>query len=185
MKNRKVIIAIIITAIICVSGTTFAVTQLTADKIYYTDKNNNEITVATALDQLYNSVGIDINANQVLFDENYGTQLQYRSNSISVTKGKYLVVAIYSRGVSGKYGSGVVSNQYKGQLTCLSDDCEITELKNRDYSLNGNKATLFHTSALFMVEVNNDNDTIKYDTENGNNDGNNPEAAEVYIVPLN
>lgn len=185
MKNRKVIIAIVITAIICVSGTAFAVTQLTADKIYYTDKNNNQITVESALDQLYEGVGIGINGDEVLFDENYGTQLQYRSNSLSVSKGKYLVVAIYSRGVSGKYGSGVVSEQYKGQLICLSDDCEITELKNRDYSLNGNKATLFHTSALFMVEVNNDDDTIKYDTENGNNDGNNPEATELYIVPLN
>ena len=177
--NKNTILGLVVGIII--SGVTvYAVeTKYKADNIQY-----KETTVKAALDYLYSNNLIERNIENVLFSESYGTQDMNRSVSLDLTKGKYLVVANTSEGVKDRWGDNNPTNGYLGKLECSNDNCEINVVKSRYYGLNGNHATLFHSLAIFKVEIKDENETLLYRNTWGNNDANNPESIELYALRI-
>ena len=79
---KKTILTVILTAIICISGTVFAVTQINANQVSYTDKENNEVKLDTALDTLYDkSEALDEYKEK--FDS---IIIEYQAQSLSSTR---------------------------------------------------------------------------------------------------
>lgn len=91
-KNFKIIIAIIITAIICTSGTVYAVSYMAKD-IKYKDK-----TVEDALNELYSNSNNSISNEDLakILNEKEFKGISSANSTMTVTKGKYYIIS-YAR----------------------------------------------------------------------------------------
>ena len=96
LKSR--LFVAIITAIICVTGTAYATTQILASNIAYKDT-----TVEAALNDLYsNRYNFDNTIS--IFNVSNGTNVK-RNSSINVSQGTYLVLANIEQGGSSSSSS--------------------------------------------------------------------------------
>ena len=91
-KNFKIIMTIIITAIICTSGTVYAVSYMAKD-IKYKDK-----TVEDALNELYSNSNNSISNEDLakILKEKEFKGISSANSTMTVTKGKYYIIS-YAR----------------------------------------------------------------------------------------
>ncbi len=91
-KNFKIIMTIIITAIICTSGTVYAVSYMAKD-IKYKDK-----TVEDALNELYSNSNNSISNEDLakILNEKEFKGISSANSTMTVTKGKYYIIS-YAR----------------------------------------------------------------------------------------
>ena len=104
---KKNIFLVLITAIICISSTAFAVTTLNANQITYTNSNNEEILVSDALDSLYTAKNTTIANLQTQLNNFSGITVQHCNGGhfvFSDLKQKYSKLKITSfNGTSTNY----------------------------------------------------------------------------------
>ena len=119
MKNNlKVFIAIILTAIICISGTAYAAIRIQADEIGY--KNG---TVEDALNDLYSSVGAEIGSLHSSYS--YGnTRLAENTTTLQLTKNKYICEAIYAETNSNSSQQSLVNENHSGVSNLSISGCD-------------------------------------------------------------
>ena len=101
MKNKiNVILAFILGLLISGIGV-YAITQINASQVTYTDGNNHEITVETALNTLYSNLGGRLGQTYSSF--NFGHErLENMSTTIqNLPSGKYLCTSIFSTSTRG------------------------------------------------------------------------------------
>ena len=181
---------------VIISGTVtaIAVTSINATDVTYTDRNNNEIRLNQALDNVYSSLNNKITLNtfgQMIENHLFTTQKNTNQTaSLSLNKGKYLIVtgqllsAAYSSKVSGTFDDFEVS------LTC--QDCQINKLFLKSYRRTGT-ATYSSTSAyiyqsdqvgLYYVDVPNNSETLTVTHINSSNNNVNPVTIFLNAIPI-
>lgn len=89
-NNLKVFVAVIITLVISVSGTVYAITQFSADQVSFTPSQTNiqhgfaATNVENALDKLYEKINVSLNKSGI--NQNSGSTIQ-------VEKGSYIAIS--------------------------------------------------------------------------------------------
>lgn len=142
---KKKVLLILVTVIICISGTVFAVTRINADQVTYTDSNNQTTTLDVVLDDLYNQVDDVKNSNYVTsHDATYGVRLASRTSSLSgLSKGKYLVFGDYI--VIG-YGDANSTSGYSNQSSFYNGTLTPTNAISNCTALSGFRTASFSTT---------------------------------------
>ena len=120
---KNPILTFIIGGILFSSITVFAVNTISADKITYTDKNNNETTVDLVLDDLYSN---SYNVQKIIASDSKKSDQLTHADSGSVTfnsvvPGKYIVFVVRTT-----YSN--INNIYTGSVSGrIIDAIQITD----------------------------------------------------------
>ena len=125
-RNIKIIITVIITSIICISGTTIATYMYSASEIKY----NEQMSVENALNDLYGKVLID--KTNLSYINNIGVVSSDLRNAttkqFTLNKGKYILVAMAR---AAEYGS---TYSISGSTSLNEISGDISNLMNLKYS---------------------------------------------------
>lgn len=158
---KKNIILVLITAIICISGTVLA-TNISADQIQY-DENT---TVKDKLDDLYDKANREPQFGTALYSNSSGDQLASRTGSLNLTKGKYIVlVGLVSAYLQSTTESKTISGV---PLTC-SNDCTTQKISSYGVaqtssakSADSNYSKLGVQTSIYYVKLNSNSGTVSY-----------------------
>ena len=180
------IFLVIITAIIVGSITGVVAFNYNAKDIGYTpsDTSWDVNNVSDALKDLKNNKGFNFNNDNILFGENYGTQVLSRNATINVEKGTYLVFAVFNFAAHAQAGNSI-TDELIGTVSCSSSNCEVEKLKSRYYTIKGNITTEWDSIGIFKVKIEENTDVLSYLVTLGNNDANNPEIVSLYAMKVN
>lgn len=172
IKSR--IFAFILGAIIFSSITGVAAYTLLASDIGFTpsdttwkQSNGEDITnVGEAIDELYNKVNKEMQFGTPLYDQSFGDLISGRNSKLELSKGKYLVLAIY--GLGSGYNSASFSTFGNSNIFLNCSSCEKTRLSGQYYEVSASSAinTNIYSygvvmNTLYYVEIVNDNDTVQ------------------------
>ena len=181
---KKIILTAIITAIICITGTVYAVSVINAGDVTYKDSN-----VETALNNLYITANKDLKdyLEEPTYYENYGQDTIDRTLSQSISKGKYLLVI--SEGKSWTRTSEVYgASNTSANITCASNNCLLTKLSGRFIRVPSQEAQLVinNKAYLYYLEVKETTDTINILQGSSAGSGSNkPQYLNLQVIPIN
>lgn len=134
-KNIKMILTIVITAIICISGTVYATTKYLASDVIYKDK-----TVEKALNELYNSKG---NSECVT-----GSVKHEANTQLSIDIGFQPSLMLFTYNMGSELDFDVYAKHLDSKYTYYSyiNNGSGTEKNDRIKITNGNIKTTYDTS---------------------------------------
>ncbi len=142
---------------ICIGISAYA---LNASEITYKDNKS----VSSALDSLYEQVLKEIDFDDALYNQNLGNAAGNRSSSLTLTKGKYIVLSVFNLG-SGINSPKTGSSDTTNILDCTS--CTKTKISGKYYEVTPSSQTYTNFYAygvlrttLYYVEVTDEEDTI-------------------------
>lgn len=127
-NNLKVFISVVITAIICTSGTVYAVSQYYAENISFTPSKENQekgftaTNVEEALNNLYDN-SYDFKNTTKQFNISNGTNIK-RSVSLEVDAGTYLILANIEQSGSSSSVQKSFNKDYEIDLIYNNGKCE-------------------------------------------------------------
>lgn len=131
MKKINLIIIVLLTAVISVSITTYALDRINAKDVVYNKSNNTETNVADDLDEINNNLIVKEMMNsfgEVSYATSQGTPITTRSASKELSRGKYFIIT--SSGISwNDTGSYAATNgeTTTNNLTC-TNNCLIQRI---------------------------------------------------------
>ena len=192
LKSR--LFLVVITAIICVSITAYATTQMSASNITY--KNT---TVATALDNIYDS----LDTRKIL--NNFGTPIySYAQGDFSTTntvtlnnlsKGKYLVIKTNTSafGTTSNadevHEAGTIGDN--NGLECSSSNCIIKSIGAYESSKRASTAVTGSirvndslSYALLVVEIKEESDSISFTENDGSASNKAVRLLSLCAIPI-
>ena len=162
----------ILGAIIFSSITAIAITGINAREVSYTDSSNNETNVKSALDNVYANLNTKMALNSFgtpIYNTNQG-DMQTRTSSITLNRGKYLIIKATAL---GSYTSTTSSQQTitnmtntPGAISC-TNNCVIRNIfsYNNKVTSSGKYDSAIYTFTnniqhLFYVEIVEDQTTV-------------------------
>ena len=113
---KKYILVITLLIISFYVGNVYATLSYSASQITYT-KNNIEMPLDSALNELYSEANIDIltrlnlTSNKISAEGNYGDRLQSLQKEVSINPGKYIILSIYAE-TQGNGTNSLRNNPY-------------------------------------------------------------------------
>ena len=176
IKSR--IFLVIITAIICITGTAYAIN---ASSIDY-----NDTTVAGALDDLYTNLDTKIMLNTfdtALYDASYGVISASRTASLTLDTGKYIVY------VSGTISGGGNGNSYTDTTLNITSDkeCNKAFLSGKYVRAAGTASPnygVYTAYSIYLVEILNDDTTLIFNYEATGHTAH-AQTALISAIPIN
>ena len=128
--NKKSIIIFILGMILTASLSVYATTRYQANQIEYNDTPLDEV-----LDDLYTETNKDIltrlnlSSSKVSYNESYGKRIPYRSTTLNLSSGSYLIFTSYHFS-GGTTGNSSVQNN-SGTISLIYDNGSCNRLSGR------------------------------------------------------
>ena len=206
-KYIKFILGFIVGGIICTSIGVYATITYTASQIKYTKSNNQEVTLDSALNELYTNIDSvsdlqsqlnawnnkTFNFGTPSYNTSQGTYIPTRTASVSVSKGKYLIVKNETTGWNMPSSSTSYSASHgvsTKTIACQSNNCNIRQLTGYyNQPITGEfgsyKFIVSNAYNLFIVDINNDSDVITSSMGNGSSTYNDRvQYATLSAIPI-
>lgn len=130
--------------------------------------NGEDITnVGEAIDELYNKVNKKIKFDTPLYDQNFGDLVSGRNSKLDLSKGKYLVLAIF--GLGSGYNSPSFSANGNDNIFLNCNNCKKTKISGQYYEVVASSA-ITNTNVysygvvkttLYYVEIDSDSDNVQ------------------------
>ena len=176
----------------------YAGSRINADQITYLDKNNNEITVDTALNDLYDKADKNVTFGTVTQKSSQGIRTASRSSSLTLNKGKYIVTYTMSYAANNATSGGVtdaqdVNDEGGGTFTfTCNNGCVKQKLSRRRMAAAATTSVagtsgfiqMYTAVASYYVTVTNDN-TIVSATLTHTENAKYPASTYINAVPIN
>ena len=153
MKSR--IFLVIITMIICISGTLYAATTYKASDVSYTPNGGTEITVESALNDIYQikKIGTAL-ANDILKGKTAVVQGKLITGTMTSISKITINLTAYAHKV---YNNGVTSTEKQSKITVVYDVSSATS----NVSFNGSFGIGGDTGFCYLYKITVDNVTIE------------------------
>ena len=172
-------------------GIVYATTQISASSITY-----NNTTLDQVLDNIYETIGDKIiigSFGAANYSESMGDAVAYRSTTLNLTKGKYLIISLtslaYTSSSKVSTSTDIVNNS--STLTVSSGTAEITQLTKKSYSNSASEAKNSNYSVyqlggnLYHVTVSSNEAIINAATVNTKNSTYQAQVVALQAIPLN
>ena len=136
---KKYIMAVLITAVICISTTVLAVTIIDSKDVSYTDLNENETNVKDALDIIYSNINGSATAADIL------------NGKTAYAKGKFITGTYKTPAINlsfqvGSHGSSEIQHQTRINMSSFSSLYKYFKITTVNCDTNGLCSNIYFNS---------------------------------------